>query len=169
MMRRHFQLLSPLVVVGFLLGACLPMTVPPSPLPFCRDLPRLELRRAQVQFLQGDRRVTVQVEVADTPEARELGLMCRTSLPKDAGMLFLFEESRPWAFWMKNTLIPLSIAFVEESGRVVDIQDMDVEADPTNPVRTYAPPVPVRYAVEVNRSFFRRSGITVGARMKILW
>jgi uncharacterized membrane protein (UPF0127 family) len=168
-MRKRLYLLTILVVLGLPTEACLSMRAAPPLPPFCRDLPRLELRPARVQFVQENRVVTVQVEVADTPEARGLGLMCRTSLPEGAGMLFVFEESRPWAFWMKNTLIPLSIAFVDEGGRVVDIQDMDVEPDPTNPVRTYAPPVPVRYAVEVNKGFFQRSGITAGARMEILW
>jgi len=127
----------------------------------------------QVRFKQGTltlaqlhRQVTLVVEVADTPAAREQGLMHRRALPERAGMLFIFETTGRWGFWMKNTLIPLSIAFIGEDWRIVDIQDMQVAPDPARgPFTIYEPSAPARYALEVNQGFFARAGITVGARV----
>jgi len=163
-MRKRLYLLTILVVLGLPTEACLSMRAAPPLPPFCQDLPRLELRPARVQFVQENRVVTVQVEVADTPEARGLGLMCRTSLPEGAGMLFVFEESRPWAFWMKNTLIPLSIAFIDSAWRIVDIQDMNPPA-PGGEIPIYLSRYEAQYALEVNQGFFTRHGIGVGARV----
>lgn len=110
----------------------------------------------------GDARVTA--EVADTPEERRRGLMGRTSLEADTGMLFLFEESTSGGFWMKDTLIPLSIAFMrsaEGAGfRVVAILEMEpCEADPCP---TYEPGTSYDAALEVNQGWFAETGVGVG-------
>jgi uncharacterized membrane protein (UPF0127 family) len=103
--------------------------------------------------------VEVEVEVADDTEEMARGLMERTTLAEDAGMLFVYPEERELSFWMKDTLIPLSIAFMDSEGRIVDIQDMKA-LDDTPP--HYASAEPARYALEVNKGFFDERGVEVG-------
>ncbi|HWB55415.1 MAG TPA: DUF192 domain-containing protein [Gaiellaceae bacterium] len=109
--------------------------------------------------------VTVDVEVADTPAERETGLMDRESLPEDAGMLFEFDGDSTGGFWMKDTLIPLSIAFADADGTILSILDMDpCTADPC---RVYDPGVAYRRALEVNRGAFERWGVSEGDRLTL--
>lgn len=100
----------------------------------------------------------IQAEVASTTEARSLGLMRRKSMPQGAGMLFLFDESAAHCMWMKNTLIPLSVAFIDERGQIADIADMQ-PLDET----THCASRPVRYALEMNQGWFKKRGIVAGA------
>lgn len=116
---------------------------------------------------QGVKRAVLQIEVADTPEARSQGLMLRRRLAENAGMLFIFEEQRLWGFWMKNTLIPLSIAYIDTGWKIVDIKDMKVAPDPdVGPFEIYASRKPFKYALEVNQGYFKRKGIAIGARVQ---
>jgi uncharacterized membrane protein (UPF0127 family) len=109
--------------------------------------------------------VRVPVEVADSQEEREVGLMNRESLPADAGMIFLFEDDTQGGFWMKNTLIPLSIAFADAGGTIVSILDMEpCEADPCE---IYDPGVTYRSALEVNQGAFADWGVEVGDRLTL--
>jgi uncharacterized protein len=111
------------------------------------------------------REVVVQLEVADTEEERARGLMDRESLPANAGMVFLYQDDAVGGYWMKNTLIPLSIAFFAEDGRILRILDMEpCRADPC-PV--YEPGVVYRGALEVNRGAFRRWGVSEGDRIRL--
>jgi uncharacterized membrane protein (UPF0127 family) len=113
----------------------------------------------------GDGEVTVAVEMADTEPERERGLMNRTSLPEDEGMVFTFPDTHRGAFWMKDTLIPLSIAFYDGSGRILRILDMTpCKGDPC---QRYDPEVAYRGALEVNRGAFERWGISEGDRLRI--
>ena len=98
------------------------------------------------------------VELAATPAARVCGLSRRDQLQQNQGMLFIFPDRRPRNFWMKDTYIPLSIAFLDDTGRIFSIQDMD----PIQTKRQYASQDPAAYALEVNRGWFRRHGIEVG-------
>ena len=107
----------------------------------------------------GGERVEVPVEIAATDAERERGLMGRTALAEDAGMLFVFDQEQPLSFWMRDTLIPLSIAFIDSEGRIVDIQDMQ-PLDET----PHTSAGPARYALEVNQGFFKARGIQVGDR-----
>ena len=107
----------------------------------------------------GGEGVEVQVEIADDTQEMARGLMGRTALAEDAGMLFVYPEERELSFWMKDTLIPLSIAFMDSEGRIVDIQDMKA-LDDTPPHYTSAEPA--RYALEVNKGFFDERGVEVG-------
>lgn len=107
----------------------------------------------------GDK-VDVGVEIASTEQEREKGLMGRTTLAEDHGMLFVFGREQPLDFWMKDTLIPLSIAFIDSSGRIVDIQDMQ-PLDET----LHRSAEPARYALEVNQGFFSDNGIEVGNKV----
>jgi uncharacterized protein len=108
---------------------------------------------------------TIAVELADTPAEREQGLMGRTSLPADAGMVFVYPEDHAGPFWMKDTLIRLSIAFYAADGQILRILDMPpCQADPCP---RYDPEVPYRGALEVNEGAFADWGITEGDRLRI--
>lgn len=102
----------------------------------------------------------IDAEVASTPEQRATGLMHRFSLRPDHGMLFVFERAEPLGFWMKNTFIPLSIAFVAADGRIVNIEDMAPHDESTH--RSKAP---VRYAIEMRKNWFAERGIKSGDRV----
>jgi len=99
----------------------------------------------------------IRVEVARTPGERAEGLMNRKHLGKEDGMLFIFEEEGYHSFWMKNTLIPLSIAFIDKEGRIVKITDMKPLTLDSHP-----PPRPVLYALEMNQGWFSKNGIKAG-------
>jgi uncharacterized protein len=98
------------------------------------------------------------IELATTPEARSCGLSLRDSLPANRGMLFVYAEPEILTFWMKNTRMPLSIAFIDTAGRIVSIQKMN----PFPLTTVYASPVPALYALEVNQGWFEENGIGVG-------
>ena len=104
--------------------------------------------------------VEVDVEVADEQDERRRGLMGRESLPEQAGMLFLFDDDREGGFWMKDTVIPLSIAFMNADGRILAVLDM--EPCRAEPCTRYDPGIAYRSALEVNRGAFRRWGVEVG-------
>jgi uncharacterized protein len=107
----------------------------------------------------------ISVQVADSSEEREEGLMGVTDLPADRGMAFVWDEPTTGTFWMKNTLIPLSIAFVDPDGRIVTILDMQPCA--TDACPTYRATAPYVLAIEVNAGFFDRNGIEVGDRAEL--
>jgi len=109
--------------------------------------------------------VVVPAEVADTQEERQTGLMNRESLPEDAGMIFVFDEDSTGGFWMKDTLIPLSIAFADADGTIVSILDMEPCA--AEPCEIYDPGVSYRTALEVNQGAFSRWGVEVGDRLSL--
>ena len=102
----------------------------------------------------------VAAEVASTPDQRSLGLMYRFSLPADHGMLFVFPEPQPLAFWMRNTYIPLSIAFIDAEGRILNVDEMAPRSDATHPSRGEA-----LYALEMRKGWFAERGVAPGARV----
>jgi uncharacterized membrane protein (UPF0127 family) len=109
----------------------------------------------------GGERVEVRAEIADDLSEQARGLMYRTALAGDRGMLFVYDDERERSFWMRNTLIPLSIAYMDSEGRIVDIQDMEpLDDDPPH----YVSAEPAQYALEVNQGFFEERGIEVGDR-----
>ncbi len=103
---------------------------------------------------------TVTAEIAATPEARELGLMQRKSLCADCGMLFVFPDAKRYAFWMKNTPLPLSIAFIARDGRIVNIDEMQPYSLDPHYAQDKVP-----YALEMNSGWFAAHGIKPGARV----
>ena len=107
----------------------------------------------------GDYKLTAEVVV--TPEQRALGLMNRFSLKPDHGMLFVFERAEPLSFWMKNTFIPLSIAFIGADGRIVNIEDMKPQTEDTHWSKG-----PALYALEMRKGWFAEKGIGPGAVVK---
>ena len=100
----------------------------------------------------------IQAEIADTPETRQTGLMNRTSMSMNSGMLFVFEEKAGHCFWMFSTKIPLSIAFIADDGKIVNIEEM--QAGTTN---NHCPKAPIRYALEMNKQWFSERVITSGS------
>lgn len=120
---------------------------------------------ASLAFAPDGGTVLLEVEIADEPSERARGLMGRERLPEDEGMAFLFDEESTSAFWMKDTLIPLSIAFWDRGGRIVAIVDMPpCRADPCP---RYSPGVPYVGAVEVNLGWFERNGVGIGDRVEL--
>jgi len=103
------------------------------------------------------------VELAATPEARTCGLSHREYLLQHQGMLFIFPEKSPQTFWMKDTLIPLSIAFLDDSGKIINIQDMT----PMQSDELYHSSAPAKYALEVNQGWFKKNKIEAGERVAI--
>jgi len=103
----------------------------------------------------------IRVEVAQTPEERSYGLMGRKHLGKDEGMFFVFETEDYHAFWMKDTLLPLSIAFIGKDGRIVWMTDMKPLT-----LDSHVPPQPVLYALEMNKGWFSSHGVKVGDVVK---
>ncbi|QIN79716.1 DUF192 domain-containing protein [Rubrobacter marinus] len=110
----------------------------------------------------GGEPVEVRAEIADDDAERTRGLMERTALAEEAGMLFVFGRERTLSFWMRNTLIPLSIAYIDAEGRIVDIEDMEPLDDQTK----HPSAEPAKYALEVNQGFFGERGIEVGDRVE---
>ena len=103
----------------------------------------------------------IRAEVADSMGARMQGLMHRKSMAQNAGMLFVFEESGLHCMWMKNTLIPLSVAFIDESGAIINIADMNPQTE-----QSHCAGHPARYALEMNQGWFAQRGIKSGARLR---
>jgi uncharacterized protein len=107
--------------------------------------------------------VTVRLEVAADPASRARGLMGRREVPEGTGMVFLYPDDVAESFWMKNTLVPLSIAYVAGDGRVVSVAEMTPCA--ADPCPSYAPAGPYRYAVELPGGAFAAAGVGPGARV----
>jgi uncharacterized protein len=112
-----------------------------------------------VQLAAGMHLVTA--EVADTMGSRMQGLMHRKSMAQNAGMVFVFEENAAHCMWMKNTLIPLSVAFIDEAGAIVNIADMQPHSE-----QSHCAARPARYALEMNQGWFAQRGIKPGAKLR---
>jgi hypothetical protein len=102
----------------------------------------------------------IRAEVVSDYATRAQGLMHRKSLASNAGMLFIFDDQAVHCMWMKNTLIPLSVAFIDERGAIVNIEDMEPHSE-----ASHCAAQPVRYALEMNRGWFAQRGIKPGTRL----
>lgn len=100
------------------------------------------------------------IELAITDEQHQIGLMNRPQLAADNGMLFVFEQTAKPCFWMKNTLIPLTVGFIDEHG--VLLQTMDMQAQTLD---AHCPNLPYRYALEMNQGWFARQNISIGTQI----
>lgn len=109
---------------------------------------------------------TFSIEFATTPAAQEHGLMNRTSMPADHGMLFVFADAQPRTFWMKNTLIPLDILFFDAHGRLVAVQ-ADAQPCKADPCSLYPSNEPARYVLELNAGTAAKLGLRKGALMTL--
>ncbi len=105
----------------------------------------------QARFFQ------ITVEIADTPASRTQGLMGRPTLPNNHGMLFVFDRPEPQCFWMKNTPLPLTIAFIADDGRIVNFADMQPFSE-----QPHCSASPVRFALEMEQGWFKRRGLLAG-------
>ncbi|MDP2417808.1 MAG: DUF192 domain-containing protein [Hydrogenophaga sp.] len=102
----------------------------------------------------------IQAQVAATPEQRSIGLMYRQEMPTQEGMLFVFEQAGVQCFWMKNTLLPLTAAFVADDGTIVNLADMKPKT-----LDSHCSTQPVRFVLEMNQGWFAKRGIQAGARL----
>lgn len=118
--------------------------------------PQLQLQR--VDITAGIHRIDAQVAV--TPEQREIGLMFRKDMPAQEGMLFVFERPATQCFWMKNTLLPLTAAFVADDGTIVNLADMKPQT-----LDSHCSSKPVRYVLEMNQGWFAHKGIKSGFKL----
>lgn len=105
--------------------------------------------------------IKIDVEIADTYSTQSRGLMFRKELAKDRGMLFVFPYEKYLNFWMKNTYIPLSIAYIDQNGVILELLSMK----PLDTTITYPSAKPAMYALEVNRNWFKNNGIAKGCRI----
>jgi len=104
---------------------------------------------------------TLRAELARTEEEKRTGLMFRRQLGENTGMLFVYEREGLWAMWMKNTYIPLSVAFIDRHGTILNIEDMEPLTEESHAARG-----PAKYALEVNRGWFAKRGIEPGDRVE---
>jgi uncharacterized protein len=102
----------------------------------------------------------IDAQVAQTPEQRQIGLMYREQMPAQEGMLFVFEQPGVQCFWMKNTLLPLTAAFVDDDGTIVNLADMKPQT-----LDSHCSAKPVRYVLEMNQGWFAKKGIKAGAKL----
>lgn len=100
-------------------------------------------------------------EIARTPQQQQTGMMFRTEMAPHEGMLFVFDELGPRCFWMRNTLIPLSIAFIADDGTIVNIAEMSARSD-----ESHCSKKPVRFALEMNPAWFSKRGIKDGFKLR---
>ena len=123
---------------------------------FAHDAPQMDLQRTKLAA--GMHQITAQV--ASTPGQRTIGLMFRNEMPQPEGMLFVFEQPGMQCFWMKNTLIPLTAAFVADDGEIVNLADMKPQSE-----APHCSIKPVRYVLEMNLGWFAKKGIKAGAKL----
>ena len=124
----------------------------------CKALEKFDKRELVIEGKAGN--VTLTVELALTPAQREQGLMYRKELKDGEGMLFVFQSDQVLSFWMKNTFVPLSIAYISHDGRILEVFDMQPQnLDPVRSSRS------VRYALEVPQGWFSRVGLGPGDKL----
>ncbi len=122
---------------------------------------------AKAKFKKGKLTVckkTLDVEIADNDILRAIGLMCRDSMPKNNGMIFMFQEERTLSFWMKNTRIPLSIGYFNKNKELMDIYDME----PMLENKFYASKKPAQYALETNQGWFKNNKVKPGCKFDLV-
>ncbi|SEA08155.1 hypothetical protein SAMN05444680_101442 [Variovorax sp. YR216] len=102
----------------------------------------------------------IDAQVAKTPEQRQTGLMFRKEMPQAEGMIFVFEQPATQCFWMKNTLIPLTAAFVADDGRIVNLADMKPMTEDSHCSKE-----PVRFVLEMNQGWFEHKNIKAGTKL----
>lgn len=120
------------------------------------DSPQMQLQRIPLSI--GIHQIDTQLAV--TSEQREIGLMFRRDMPQNEGMLFIFENPSRLCFWMKNTLLPLTAAFVADDGTVVNLENMKPQT-----TDSHCSAKPVRFVLEMNQGWFAKKGIKPGSKI----
>ena len=135
-----------------------PTAAPTAPAPTAvapqLDLPRTHLKSGMYRM---------EVQVAGNDRQRQIGLMNRSQMPDNEGMLFVFEQPNVQCFWMRNTFIPLTAAFIDDAGVVVNLRDMTPQSDDN-----HCSTKPVRYVLEMNKGWFDKRNIKAGSVIKAL-
>jgi uncharacterized membrane protein (UPF0127 family) len=142
------QALRPLILVALALLHLVPAHAQHSPQ---MDLPRVKLSAGMHQ---------IDAQVAATHVQRQTGLMWRKEMPSHEGMVFVFEQPAMQCFWMMNTLLPLSAAFVDDDGSIVNLVDMKPQT-----TDSHCSKKPVRYVLEMNQGWFDKRGIKAGSKL----
>ena len=157
MTRKFTPLRNPLSFVKAGSTLCLLMNIATAPMASLAQTP--ESTSPETVTLKINNAVA-KAEVADTPTLQQKGLMFRESLAKDHGMVFVFSKPERYCMWMKNTPLLLSVAFIDATGRIVNIESMQPKTETSHCART-----PVPYALEMKQGWFREKSITVGDRV----
>ena len=126
-------------------------------LTWAQGSPQLQLPRIQLQAGMHQ----IQAQVAATPDQRSVGLMHRAEMPQSEGMLFAFEQATQQCFWMKNTLLPLTAAFIADDGTIVNLADMKPQT-----TDAHCSEQPVRWVLEMNQGWFAKRGIKAGFKLQ---
>ena len=121
-----------------------------------QEAPQLNLQRTQLSAGM----YVIDAQVALTPDERQIGLMQRKDMPQHEGMIFIFEQAAQQCFWMKNTLLPLTAAFVADDGTIVNLADMKPQT-----TDSHCSTQPVRYVLEMNKGWFAKKGIKAGSKL----
>ena len=121
-----------------------------------QEVPQMNLQRTRLSAGM----YVIDVQLALTPEQREIGLMMRKEMPQHEGMIFVFEQASQQCFWMKNTLLPLTAAFVSDDGTIVNMADMKPQT-----TDSHCSTQPVRYVLEMNKGWFAKKGIKAGSKI----
>ncbi|HEX8350443.1 MAG TPA: DUF192 domain-containing protein [Hymenobacter sp.] len=122
-----------------------------------QEAPQMDLDR--VKLSAGMHQIDAQL--AQTPQQRQIGLMMRKEMPQHEGMVFIFDQPSQQCFWMKNTLIPLTAAFVADDGTIVNLEDMKPQS-----LDSHCSVKPVRFVLEMNQGWFAKKGIKPGSKLK---
>lgn len=122
-----------------------------------QDTPQMDLQRTKITAGM----YLIDTLVAATPEQRAIGLMFRPQMPQSEGMLFIFDHPSEQCFWMKNTLLPLTAAFVADDGTIVNLADMKPQT-----TESHCSEKPVRYVLEMNQGWFAKKGIKAGFKLQ---
>ena len=158
--------------IAFLLLLPAPFESSAQVKPSLKNLPEVKFSKVRIELVDQSRKKTIKknlhVELASTPTQHARGLMYRSSLGADEGMLFVFSEEAIRNFWMKNTYVALDIAYFDRNKTIIDIQTMS----PENMLLAGEPPSypskkPAQYALEMPQGWFARNKISVGARLRI--
>jgi len=122
-----------------------------------QDAPQMDLQRIKITAGM----YLIDSQVAASPEQRATGLMFRQQMPQSEGMLFIFDHPSEQCFWMKNTLLPLTAAFVADDGTIVNLADMKPQT-----TESHCSEKPVRYVLEMNQGWFVKKGIKAGFKLR---
>lgn len=125
-------------------------------LSYAQNAPQMDLQRIKLSAGMH----LIDTQVAASPEQRSTGLMFRKEMPASEGMLFVFEQAAQQCFWMKNTLLPLTAAFVADDGTIVNLADMKPQT-----TDSHCSAQPVRYVLEMNQGWFAKKGIKAGFKL----